>query len=67
MQDFFSSKNRLVILAGAILLVIGFFLLGKGPADNKVALNVAPFVLVIAFFIVLPIGIMMGKDEDGKK
>ena len=67
MQDFFNSKNRLVILAGTVLLVLGFFLLGRGPADNKVALNVAPFVLMFAYAIVLPIGIMMSKDKDGKK
>ena len=67
MQDFFSNKNRLAILAGAILLVVGFYLLGRGPADNKVALNVAPFVLMLAYAVVLPIGILMSKDKDGKK
>ena len=67
MQDFFSPKNRLVILAGAGLLVLGFYLLGRGPADNKVALNVAPFVLMLAYAVVLPIGILMSKDKDGKK
>ncbi len=67
MQDFFNTKNRLVILAGTVLLVFGFFLLGRGPADNKIALNVAPFVLMFAYAIVLPIGIMMSKDKDGKK
>ncbi len=67
MQDFFSNKNRLAILAGAIMLVVGFYLLGRGPADNKVALNVAPFVLMLAYAVVLPIGILMSKDKDGKK
>ncbi len=67
MQDFFSNKNRLVILAGTVILVLGFFLLGREPADNKIALNVAPFVLMFAYAIVLPIGILMSKDKDGKK
>jgi membrane-bound ClpP family serine protease len=67
MQDFFNNKNRLAILVGAGLLVLGFYLLGRGPADNKVALNVAPFVLMFAYAIVLPIGILMSKDKDGKK
>ncbi len=67
MQDFFSNKNRLAILVGAVLLIVGFYLLGRGPADNKVALNVAPFVLMLAYAVVLPIGILMSKDKDGKK
>ena len=67
MQDFFSSKNYLGLLIGAVLLVIGFCLLGLKPADNKLALNVAPFVLILAFAVVLPISILMGKDKEGKK
>ena len=67
MQDFFSSKNYLGLLVGAVLLVIGFSLLGLKPADNKLALNVAPFVLILAFAVVLPISILMGKDKEGKK
>lgn len=67
MQDFFSSKNYLGLLLGAVLLGIGFFLLGLKPADNKLALNVAPFVLILAFAVVLPISILMGKDKEVKK
>jgi hypothetical protein len=67
MQDFFSSKNYLGLLLGAVLLVIGFYLLGLKPADNKLALNVAPFVLIFAFAVVLPISILMGKDKEEKK
>ena len=67
MQDFFSSKNNLGLLVGAVLLVIGFYLLGLKPADNKLALNVAPFVLILAFAVVLPISILMGKDKEVKK
>ncbi|MEO6097808.1 MAG: hypothetical protein ABIW76_19995 [Fibrobacteria bacterium] len=67
MQDFFTSKNYLGLLIGAVLLVIGFYLLGLKPADNKLALNVAPFVLILAFAVVLPISILMGKDKEGKK
>ena len=67
MQDFFSSKNYLGLLIGAVLLVIGFYLLGLKPADNKLALNVAPFLLILAFAVVLPISILMGKDKEVKK
>jgi hypothetical protein len=67
MQDFFGKKNYLGILLGAGLLVLGFFLLGLAPADNKIALNVAPFVLIFAYAVILPISILMDKDKNGKK
>jgi hypothetical protein len=67
MQDFFSKKNYLGIALGIAVLGVGFFLLGLGPADNKIALNVAPFVLIIAYAIILPLSILMGQDKDGKK
>jgi hypothetical protein len=67
MQDFFTKKNYLGILLGAVLLALGFYLLGKGPADNKLALNVAPFILIFAFAVVLPISILMGKGKEEKQ
>ncbi|MDQ3000622.1 MAG: hypothetical protein M3Y08_05100 [Fibrobacterota bacterium] len=67
MHDFFTKKNYLGLLLGALMLVIGFYLLGLGPKDNKFALNVAPFILIFAFAVVLPISILMGKDKEGKK
>ena len=66
MQNFFGKKNLLGLLIGAVLLVLGFYLLGLGPADNKLALNVAPFILLIAYVVVIPISILLGRDEDGK-
>lgn len=66
MQDFFDKKNYLGILVGAGLLVLGFFLLGRGPADNKLALNVAPFILLIAYVVVIPLSILLKRDKEGK-
>jgi hypothetical protein len=66
MQNFFGKKNYLGILVGALLLLLGFFLLSRGPADNKTALNVAPFILFIAFVVVIPVSIMLRGDEEGK-
>lgn len=66
MQDFFSKKNYLGILVGALLLALGFFLLGRGPADNKLALNLAPFILFIAFVVVIPLSILLRPDKEGK-
>ena len=67
MQEFFGRKNIIGLAAGAVLLILGFYLLGLKPADNKIALNVAPFILIFAYLVILPISILMDRDKDGKK
>ena len=66
MHNFFGKINYLGLLLGACLLALGSFLLGRGPADNKIALNVAPFVLLLAYAVVLPLSIMLGREKEGK-
>ena len=66
MQNFFSKQNYLGILVGAVLLVLGFYLLAQGPADNKIALNVAPFILSIAYLVVIPLSIWWSREREEK-
>jgi hypothetical protein len=63
----FSKKNLILILGGLALLVVGFLLLGRKPADNPLALNVAPFVLLLAYLVVIPAGLWLGRSEDKGK
>ena len=66
MQHFFSKKNYLGIGVAILLLIVGFFLLGLKPANNKVALNVAPFVLLLTYLVVLPWSIWKRTDKEGR-
>jgi len=58
-----SKKNILIVAVGVLLVAVGFFCLAQGPADNPVSLTVAPLVLVFAYLVVVPLGILWG----GKK
>lgn len=60
------KKNIVLIALGILLLVIGFFCLAQGPADNPVSLTVAPIVLMVAYLIVVPVGILWGKKDQKK-
>ncbi|MFA6622953.1 MAG: hypothetical protein WCS54_02465 [Fibrobacteraceae bacterium] len=60
------KKNIVLIALGVFLLVIGFFCLAQGPAENPVSLTVAPIVLMIAYLIVIPVGILWGKKDQKK-
>ena len=60
-----NRKNIILIAIGVLLLVIGFICLATGPADNPVSLTVAPLILVVAYMVVIPIGILFtGKKQD---
>jgi len=60
-----NKKNIILIAIGVLLLVIGFICLATGPADNPVSLTVAPLILVVAYVVVIPLGILFkGKKQD---
>lgn len=60
-----NKKNILLVALGVLLLVIGFICLATGPANNPVSLTVAPLILVIAYLVVIPVGILLnGKKQD---
>jgi uncharacterized membrane protein YesL len=64
---YFGKKNYLGLAFAAVLLVVGYLLLAQKPADNPLALNVAPFVLLFAYLVVIPWSLWTssGKDEKG--
>lgn len=60
-----NQKNIILVCLGILLLVIGFFCLAQGPANNPISLTVAPVVLVIAYLVVIPLGIIWGgKNKE---
>ncbi len=59
-----TKKNIFLIVVGILMLVIGFFCLAQGPAENPVSLTVAPIILVLAYVVVIPVGILWyGKNK----
>ena len=64
MQPFFGKKNYWGFAIAVVLLIIGFLLLGQKPADNKLALDVAPFVLLFAFLVVIPWSILKSGSKE---
>ncbi len=59
----FENMNVYIILAGLGVIVLGYILMGSGDALGFVPLNISPFVLVIGYLIVIPVGIMYGTRK----
>ena len=61
-----NKKNIILVAIGVLLLVIGFICLATGPADNPVSLTVAPLILVLAYVVIIPLGILFGGKKQDK-
>lgn len=54
---YLEKQNYLLIGAGFILLIIGFYLLSVGTWDSFESLTIAPLVLMAAYLIIFPLAI----------
>lgn len=65
---FFDDRNRLILGIGMVIIVLGFYALARPPVYGYMTLHVAPFLLVIGYLVVIPVGIMWGymKQVQGK-
>jgi len=61
---YWTKSNNLLLAAGLGLLVLGYILLGQGNWDSKIALNVSPVILVLAYLVVIPLSIIFYKKND---
>jgi hypothetical protein len=56
----FGRRNLLVLVAGMIVILVGYILLGKG------SITAAPILLVVGYCAIIPLAIVMwtGKRDD---
>ncbi|MFH1195963.1 MAG: hypothetical protein V1720_09615 [bacterium] len=66
-RNYWNNSNYVVFGAGIILLIIGFYLMTKGPWDNPISLSVAPIILLIAYLVVFPLAIFYKKRNKIKQ
>jgi hypothetical protein len=55
--------NRLIFIAGGVLIVFGYVLIGQGPASNPISLSWAPLVLVVGYVVIIPIALLRRQDS----
>lgn len=66
MTTSFGKLNYLIIALGIVLAILGMYMLSLPPVDNKLTLDLAPFVLVLAYLVVIPAGILF-PSKDAQK
>jgi uncharacterized membrane protein len=53
-------KNLVVIIAGLVLIAVGFYSLAKG------SITLAPILLVAGYCVAIPVGLIMGVRRRGE-
>jgi ABC-type Fe3+ transport system permease subunit len=62
----FSETNFFLFGLSAVLLAIGYILLGQGPADNHLSKSVAPIILVFVYCGLIPFAMLYGYGKGGE-
>jgi hypothetical protein len=57
------KQNFMIIGLGIVILIIGYVLMSQNSVDGFLPTVVAPIVLLIGYFVVIPYGIL--KDVRG--
>jgi len=69
-EQLFGIKNYLFFGLGILVLILGYYFLAqpasdpnKLPAEGFLSLNVAPILLIVAYLVIIPIGILIRKSK----
>ena len=58
-----SKTNYLLFGVGVLLIVIGYFIMGKGEVYSTQSLTIAPIILLIGYLVVIPASILYKKKK----
>lgn len=59
MNTSFGPRNYVIVALGALIGFFGLYLLSLAPVNNPVSLNVAPFVVLFGYLVVMPAGFLL--------
>ena len=64
---YWKKENYLILVAGVVLLIIGFFVMSIDPWNSTPAIVFSPLILLFAYIIIIPLAILYRKKDKGDK
>ena len=61
----FGRENYLILLAGVVVIIVGYLALSEKTVEGFLPLTVAPILLVLGYCVIIPVGIMYRKKNRG--
>lgn len=59
----FGRENYLILLAGLVVIVLGYLALSEKTVEGFLPLTAAPILLVLGYCVIIPVGIMYRKKS----
>jgi hypothetical protein len=59
----FGRENYLILLAGVVVIILGYLALSQNTVEGFFPLTVAPILLVLGYCVIVPVGIMYRKKD----
>ena len=64
---YWKKENYMILVGGAILLIVGYFVMSIGPWNSTPAIVVSPIILLFVYILIIPSAILYRKKDTGKK
>lgn len=60
---YWEKNNYLLLIAGVVVTIIGYYLMSIGPWNSNESLVYSPILLFIAYVIILPLAIVYRRKK----
>jgi membrane protein YdbS with pleckstrin-like domain len=64
---YWKKENYMILIAGAVLLIVGYFVMSIDPWNSTPAIVVSPIILLIVYILIVPAAILFRKKDTGNK
>jgi membrane protein YdbS with pleckstrin-like domain len=64
---YWKKENYMILIAGAVLLIVGYFVMSIGPWNSTPAIVVSPIILLIVYILIVPAAILFRKKDKVNK
>ena len=64
---YWKKQNYLILVAAAILLIVGYFVMSIDPWNSTPAIVISPIILLIVYILIVPAAILYRKKTVSNK
>jgi membrane protein YdbS with pleckstrin-like domain len=64
---YWKKENYIILITGAVMLIIGYFVMSTDPWNSTPAIVISPIILLIVYILIVPAAILFRKKARENK